>query len=80
MKTNYFFLYFFFIILTGCSDDKITPELPLAPRREPLEIALHKAAISASSPSAETSLAADMIVIDMFEPVSPSATGNTYNT
>lgn len=28
MKTNYFFLYFFFIILTGCSDDKITPELP----------------------------------------------------
>lgn len=28
MKTNYFFLYFFFIILAGCSDDKITPELP----------------------------------------------------
>ena len=28
MKTNYFFLLFFLFILYGCSDDKITPEVP----------------------------------------------------
>ena len=28
MKTNYFSYIFLFIILAGCSNDKITPELP----------------------------------------------------
>ena len=59
--------------------DKITPELPLAPLREPDEIALAKAAILGSLIAA-TSLAADIIVIDIFVPVSPSGTGKTFNS
>ena len=44
--------------------DRITPELPLAPRKEPEEIALHKDGISMVpiSYNTETSLAADIIV------------------
>ena len=59
--------------------DKITPEFPLAPRREPDEIALHRESISGFSIAA-TSFAADMIVKVIFVPVSPSGTGKTYNT
>ena len=28
MKTNYFFLLFFLLILMGCSDDKNIPDIP----------------------------------------------------
>ena len=59
--------------------DKITPEFPLAPRREPLEIFLESSSIDGFS-SALTSLAAAMIVSDILEPVSPSGTGNTFNS
>ena len=59
--------------------DKITPELPLAPRREPEEIAFAIATISGFS-SAFTSFAADRIVSVIFVPVSPSGTGNTFNS
>ena len=59
--------------------DKITPELPLAPRSEPEEIAFDRDFMSGFS-NAATSFAADMIVIDIFVPVSPSGTGNTFNS
>ena len=60
--------------------DRMTPEFPLAPRREPLETALHSAVMSAFSPNADTSLAADMMVMVILVPVSPSGTGNTFNS
>jgi len=59
--------------------DKITPELPLAPLKEPDEIAFARDFMSGFS-SALTSFAADMIVIDILVPVSPSGTGNTFNS
>jgi len=59
--------------------ERITPELPLAPLKEPDEIAFANAFISGFS-KALTSLAADMIVIDIFVPVSPSGTGNTFSS
>ena len=59
--------------------DKITPELPLAPRREPEETAFANSAIVGFSKEL-TSFAADMIVMDIFVPVSPSGTGNTFNS
>ena len=59
--------------------DKITPEFPLAPRRDPEEIALDKDFISGFS-IALTSRAAAMIVMHIFVPVSPSGTGNTFNS
>ena len=61
------------------SCDKITPELPLAPRREPEEIAFASDFISRSC-IAVTSFAADMIVSVIFVPVSPSGTGKTFNS
>ena len=60
--------------------DRITPEFPLAPRREPPETALHRAFISALSPSPDTSLAADIMVMVILVPVSPSGTGNTFSS
>ena len=60
--------------------DKITPELPLAPRSEPEEIAFAKSSIEGLSPNAVTSLAADKIVNVILVPVSPSGTGNTFNS
>ena len=62
--------------------DNITPELPLAPRKEPEEIALHKEVMSKSpiSCKADTSLAADIIVRVILVPVSPSGTGKTFNS
>ena len=63
--------------LNNC--DNMTPELPLAPRSEPPEIAFERVAMSGSE-SAATSFAADIIVIVMFMPVSPSGTGNTFNS
>ena len=59
--------------------DKITPEFPLAPRKEPEEIALASVSIVGSF-SAATSLAAAMMVIVIFVPVSPSGTGNTFSS
>ncbi len=61
------------------SCDKITPEFPLAPRREPDDIAFAIDAISGFS-IALTSFAADIIVMVMFVPVSPSGTGNTFSS
>ena len=59
--------------------ERMTPELPRAPRREPEAIALHSTFISSVS-SAATSLAADIIVMVMLVPVSPSGTGNTFSS
>ena len=59
--------------------DRITPEFPLAPRREPDDMAFAKSFISGFS-SAITSFAAAMIVRDILVPVSPSGTGNTFNS
>ena len=59
--------------------DKITPELPLAPRNDPEEIAFANEAMVGFSIAA-TSFAADIIVIDIFVPVSPSGTGNTFSS
>ena len=59
--------------------ERITPEFPRAPRREPEEMAFASVSISGSV-SALTSAAADMIVIVIFVPVSPSGTGNTFNS
>ena len=59
--------------------ERMTPELPLAPRREPEEIAFASDFMSGSAIAA-TSFAADMIVIDMLVPVSPSGTGNTFSS
>ena len=59
--------------------DKITPELPLAPLKEPDEMALQRERISGFSIAA-TSLAADMMVRVILVPVSPSGTGNTFKS
>ena len=59
--------------------DRITPELPLAPRRDPEEIAFAISFIAGLF-NAVTSFAADIIVIDILVPVSPSGTGNTFNS
>ncbi len=59
--------------------ERITPEFPLAPRREPDEIALANAFMFISVRE-ETSPAADMIVIVILVPVSPSGTGNTLSS
>jgi len=61
------------------SCDRITPEFPLAPLKEPEEIAFASCSISGSSSSA-TALAAAMIVIVIFVPVSPSGTGKTFSS
>jgi len=61
------------------SCDKITPEFPLAPLKEPDEIAFASSAM-VGFVSELTSLAADMIVIVIFVPVSPSGTGNTFSS
>ena len=55
----------------------ITPELPRAPRSAPLETASH---ISSKrfEEQAFISVMADCIVRDIFVPVSPSGTGNTF--
>ncbi len=60
--------------------DRITPELPLAPRREPDDIAFATALMGASSSRLLISLTADMAVIVIFVPVSPSGTGNTFSS
>ena len=59
--------------------ERITPELPLAPLKEPDDIALAITFISGFS-IPPTSLAADIIVNVIFVPVSPSGTGNTFNS
>ena len=59
--------------------ERITPELPRAPRRLPDEIALQRLRISISS-MAFTSFAADRIVIVILVPVSPSGTGKTFSS
>ena len=61
------------------SCERITPELPLAPLNEPDDIALDKLA-NVGSFILLTSLAADIIVSDIFVPVSPSGTGNTLSS
>ena len=59
--------------------ERITPEFPLAPRKEPEDIALHKDWISGSA-MASTSLEADNMVMVILVPVSPSGTGNTFSS
>ena len=57
----------------------ITPEFPLAPRSEPLAIALATFSM-VGSVMAATSFAADMMVMVILVPVSPSGTGNTLSS
>ena len=58
--------------------DNITPELPLAPIREPL--AANSAIVyTLSSLALFISLTAEFIVNAILVPVSPSGTGNTFN-
>ena len=64
-------------VAKGMSDK--AAELPLAPRNDPEEIAFANEAMVGFSIAA-TSFAADIIVIDIFVPVSPSGTGNTYSS
>ena len=59
--------------------ERITPEFPLAPRREPEEMALARSFILGFSRAA-TSLAAAIMVRLMLVPVSPSGTGNTFSS
>ena len=61
------------------SCESITPEFPLAPRSEPCAMALQSVAIS-SLCSAARFFAADIIVIVIFVPVSPSGTGKTFSS
>ena len=61
------------------SCERITPELPRAPLKEPEEIALANVSIVGLSIPL-TSFAADIIVNVIFVPVSPSGTGNTFNS
>ena len=61
------------------SCERITPELPRAPLNEPPDIAFDKFS-KLGVDIALTSLAAERIVIVMFVPVSPSGTGNTFNS
>jgi hypothetical protein len=63
--------------LNSC--DRITPEFPRAPLSEPEDIAFARETMSGSAMAA-TSLAADMIVMDILVPVSPSGTGKTFNS
>ncbi len=60
--------------------DMMTPEFPLAPRRDPEEMALQIAFISAFSPRPVTSRTAETTVMVMLVPVSPSGTGNTFSS
>ena len=53
--------------------------MPLAPRREPDETALAKSLIPGLLRDV-TSFAAAIMVRDIFVPVSPSGTGNTFSS
>ena len=59
--------------------DRITPEFPRAPLKDPEEIAFATVSIVRSD-RLLTSEAADMIVSVMLVPVSPSGTGNTFSS
>ena len=59
--------------------DRITPELPLAPRRDPPDIAFARRSIVGSE-RASTSAAAAIMVSVILVPVSPSGTGITFNS
>ena len=61
------------------SCERITPELPLAPLKEPLDIALAIFSIVGSS-TKFTAFTADIAVRVIFVPVSPSGTGNTLSS
>ena len=59
--------------------ERITPELPLAPLKEPLDIALARLSMSGVS-ILLTSFDADIIVSVILVPVSPSGTGKTFKS
>ena len=59
--------------------DRMTPELPLAPRRRAEATAAAISPAPASSAMRATSRAAAPMVIDIFVPVSPSGTGKTLS-
>ena len=61
------------------SCERITPELPLAPLSDPVDIALARFSIVGFTIEL-TSLAADIIVSVILVPVSPSGTGNTFRS
>ena len=61
------------------SSDRITPELPRAPRSS-AEAVVSAAFASVGSLSFASSFIAAVMVIDMFVPVSPSGTGKTFSS
>ena len=61
------------------SSDRITPELPRAPRSS-AEAAVSAAFASVGSSSLSSSVMADAMVMDILVPVSPSGTGNTFSS
>ena len=63
--------------LNSC--ERITPELPLAPLREPLDIAFAILSMVGCS-TIITAFTADIAVRVMLVPVSPSGTGNTFSS
>ena len=60
------------------SCERITPEFPLAPLRDPLAAA-SITSVTFTILFLAISLAAEVIVKDIFVPVSPSGTGNTLS-
>ena len=61
------------------SRDRITPELPRAPRSM-AEAAIFEAAYSSGSSALRRSAAAELMVMDILVPVSPSGTGKTFSS
>ena len=58
--------------------ERMTPELPRAPRSAPFETQSHTS-IKVLEEVMESSLTADCMVRDIFVPVSPSGTGKTLS-
>ena len=56
----------------------MTPELPRAPMRAPVVMALRMSARAAPAGRAARLSQTILMVSDMFVPVSPSGTGNTF--
>ena len=68
-----------FFAMPRNSSDRITPELPRAPRSS-AEAVVSAAFASVGSLSFASSFIAAVMVIDIFVPVSPSGTGKTFSS
>ncbi|EJX02095.1 hypothetical protein EVA_09799 [gut metagenome] len=68
-----------FLEMPRSSRDRITPELPRAPRSM-AEAAIFAAWPRSGSSALRRSAAAALMVMDILVPVSPSGTGNTFSS